>query len=78
MPILIGSEIPTLGIWKELLDAGVFVNPVVYPAVPHHRAMLRTSVTAGHTREHLDQALEIVGRVTEAFNIRTTSGVTVH
>ena len=36
----------------------MFANPVVSPAVPRGRAMIRTSCIATHTREHLDRALE--------------------
>lgn len=57
-PIITREEVTTLALWKDLLEAGVFVNPVLYPAVPRSRAMLRTSVTAAHTRDHLDRALE--------------------
>jgi 7-keto-8-aminopelargonate synthetase-like enzyme len=49
----------------RLGQEGAFVNPVVSPAVPPGRAMIRTSYMATHTREHLDrslEALEAVGR----------------
>ncbi len=52
---------------KRLQEEGVFVNPIVSPAVPPGGAMLRTSYMATHTREHLERALEafgIVGRET--------------
>ena len=42
----------------RLQEEGVFANPVVSPAVPPGRAMIRTSYMATHTREHLDRALE--------------------
>ena len=41
----------------------MFVNPVVSPAVPEGRAMIRTSYMATHTREHLDMALGALERV---------------
>jgi 8-amino-7-oxononanoate synthase len=49
--------------WKALYDAGVYVNVALYPAVQRGGALLRTSVSAGHTRGHLDDALEIFERV---------------
>lgn len=50
---------------QALVQAGVLTNMVLYPAVPKGEAMLRISVMATHTREHLDRALEVfetVGR----------------
>ena len=48
---------------KTLLDAGVYVNAAVYPAVPRNKAALRTSVMATHSQSHLDQALAIFAEV---------------
>ncbi len=45
--------------WKLLFEAGVFVNPVISPAVAPGRQMLRTSYMATHTDEQLDRVLEI-------------------
>ena len=59
VPIVVGDEILALTIWRELLDSGIYVNAVLYPAVQRDRALLRTSYTSEHTREHLDRALEI-------------------
>jgi len=39
------------------------VNPVITPAVPPDRAMIRTSYMATHTRDHLDRALEAIAKV---------------
>ena len=59
VPIVVGEEIKCLQIWKDLLEEGVYVNAALYPAVSRNRAVLRTSYTAEHTREHLNQALSI-------------------
>jgi 7-keto-8-aminopelargonate synthetase-like enzyme len=63
VPILIGDDVRTLGIWKALFDAGVFVNPVISPAVPEGRQLLRTSYMATHTDEQMNRVLEIFARV---------------
>lgn len=63
IPILTGNEINTLIAAKELLDQGVYVNPVFPPAVPQDSCLLRTSYTATHTDEQLEQALAIIDRV---------------
>ena len=62
---MVGSDEPCFAAVRRLEELGVFANPVVSPAVPKGRAMIRTSYMASHTREHLEQALEalaIVGR----------------
>jgi 7-keto-8-aminopelargonate synthetase-like enzyme len=53
----------TLVAWKALFDNGVFVNPVLAPAVPEGQQLLRTSYMATHTDEQLDRALEIFAQV---------------
>ena len=42
-----------------LFDNGVYANPVVSPAVPPDRSIIRTSYMAIHTDDELDQVLEI-------------------
>jgi 8-amino-7-oxononanoate synthase len=59
IPIIIGDDTRTLMIWKALFEAGVFVNPILSPAVPEGHQLLRTSYMATHTEEQLDQVLEI-------------------
>lgn len=63
VPLVIGSNEKTFIFWKTLFDNGVYVNPVITPAVPPNRAMIRTSFMATHTDEELDQILDIVGTV---------------
>ncbi|MBN1334757.1 MAG: pyridoxal phosphate-dependent aminotransferase family protein [Deltaproteobacteria bacterium] len=63
VPVTVGDDFTCLIVGKALLDAGVYVNPVVYPAVPRDKAMLRTSVMATHEPHHLATALEILETV---------------
>lgn len=63
IPILTGSVGRTLYTSKNLLDNGVYVNPVFPPAVPPDCCLLRTSYTATHTNEQLDEALGIIAAV---------------
>ncbi|HVN74689.1 MAG TPA: pyridoxal phosphate-dependent aminotransferase family protein [Thermoanaerobaculaceae bacterium] len=63
IPVLAGEDQLAFFMSKRLQEEGVFVNPIVSPAVPPGRAMLRTSYMATHTREHLERALEAFGRV---------------
>ncbi|WP_139904709.1 aminotransferase class I/II-fold pyridoxal phosphate-dependent enzyme [Clostridium thermarum] len=58
IPVMTWDDFNTFKISKELLDEGVYVNPVVSPAVKPGEALLRTSYTATHTKEQLDFALD--------------------
>ncbi|MEW6517588.1 MAG: aminotransferase class I/II-fold pyridoxal phosphate-dependent enzyme [candidate division FCPU426 bacterium] len=58
IPIIIGDDLKTFQFAKRLEQEGVYVNPVVSPAVPPGLACVRTSYTATHKREELDFALE--------------------
>jgi len=63
IPIIIGDLEKTLMTWSMLFDAGVFVNPVLSPAVQPGRELLRTSYMATHTCDQLNRALEIFEKV---------------
>jgi 7-keto-8-aminopelargonate synthetase-like enzyme len=63
VPLLVGEDMTAFKMTMRLQEEGVFVNPVITPAVQPHRAMIRTSYMATHTRDHLDQALEAVAKV---------------
>ncbi len=58
VPVNVGDEYATVVFWKLLLEHGVYTNPVIFPAVPRGKAMLRTSCMATHTPEQIEQALE--------------------
>lgn len=57
IPLMIGYDEMTFLLWKLLREAGVFCNPVIYPAVPKNQALIRTSYSASHTNEELDTVL---------------------
>jgi 8-amino-7-oxononanoate synthase len=63
IPIIIGDDDLTFLTWKLLFENGVFVNPVISPAVSPGRQLLRTSYMATHTDEQLEQVLEIFSKV---------------
>ncbi len=65
VPIIIGDDGMTFMFWKQLFENGVFVNPVISPAVSPGHQLLRTSYMATHTDEQLDRVVstfEKVGR----------------
>jgi 8-amino-7-oxononanoate synthase len=63
IPIVIGEDMQAFLTVLRLQEEGVFANPVVSPAVPIGRSMIRTSYMATHTREHLDRALAALRKV---------------
>jgi len=63
VPVIIGDDLRTFLFWRELFEAGVFVNAVISPAVPPGLQLLRTSYMATHEDEHLDQVLEVFQKV---------------
>ncbi len=69
IPILIGNNIKTYQMCRLLFDHGVFVNPVVSPAVPPGRELLRTSYMATHTIEQLDRVLEAFKKVGKQLGV---------
>jgi 8-amino-7-oxononanoate synthase len=67
--LLVGEDGATLHMAKRLQEEGVFVNPVMTPAVPAGQSMIRTSYMATHTREQLDQALGALAKVGRELSI---------
>jgi len=69
IPIIIGDDEKTLLFWRALIDNGVFVNPVLSPAVPAGMQLLRTSYMATHTDAQLDHVLEVFSQVGKQFGL---------
>jgi 8-amino-7-oxononanoate synthase len=63
IPLVVGEDMAAFKMTIRLQEEGVFANPVISPAVPEGRAMMRTSYMATHTRDHLDRALEAFRKV---------------
>jgi 7-keto-8-aminopelargonate synthetase-like enzyme len=69
IPIVVGDDMRTFMMWKALFDQGVFVNPVISPAVPNGRQLLRTSYMATHSEDQLDRALETFEKVGRGMGV---------
>jgi 8-amino-7-oxononanoate synthase len=69
IPLYIRDNIKTLTLTKMLLDEGVFINPVVSPAVSKDDTLIRFSLMATHTKEQIDTALEKFERVGKKLRI---------
>ncbi len=61
VPLIIGDYGKTLLFWKNLFERGVYVNPVISPAVPPNHSLIRTSYMAIHEDDELNTILEISG-----------------
>ncbi len=69
VPVVIGDDLKTFLFWRELFEAGVFVNAVISPAVPPGWQLLRTSYMATHEDKHLNQVLEVFEKVGKELGI---------
>ena len=63
VPVIIGDDELTFRSWKALFENGVFVNPVVSPAVSAGQQLLRTSYMATHTDEQIEKVLQTFKKV---------------
>jgi glycine C-acetyltransferase len=69
-PVITEEEEATQTFARRLFEEGVFTPAIVYPTVAKGLARVRTIVTAEHTHEDLDEALEIFGRVGRELGLR--------
>ena len=70
-PIMIGEEAKTMNFSKKLLENGVFASGIVFLTVIKGTGRVRCMVTAGHTKEQLDRAVEIFKSVGEEMGLLT-------
>ena len=69
IPLYVRDDAKTFMFTRMLLDEGVFVNPVVSPAVPSDSTLIRFSLMATHTYQQIDQALEACQKVGRKLNL---------
>ncbi len=55
----------------EAMEMGLFATPAIYPAVPKGHAVIRTSVTAAHTRQHLEKGLSVLAVLAKRHSVTT-------
>lgn len=68
-PIIVGEGRLAMEFSRELFKEGVMGTGIAFPTVPEGKARIRTIMTATHTREHLDKALEVLKRVGKRMGI---------
>lgn len=63
IPVIVGDERKSMQLADDLFAAGVFAQGLAFPTVPQGKARVRTIVTAAHTREELQFALDTFSKV---------------
>lgn len=71
VPILIGEEEETLKLCKIVNDEGIFICPILFPAIPKGTNRLRAHVLATHTSEDIDKTLDIFERAGKKLGLIT-------
>ena len=74
IPVKIGDAATTGEAGKLLMKAGIYTNPIIYPAVSKKNARIRMSVMATHTREQLDKALNAFEYADQKLHISKNIG----
>lgn len=69
IPLFIRDNIKTFQVIHDLFDEGLFVNPVVSPAVPSDSTLIRFSFMATHTFEQIDYAFEKIEKIFKKYEI---------
>jgi len=59
----------TLAVCKRLFEEGVYANPVLPPATPPGQCLIRTTYTATHKKEELEEAADIIAKVFKEFGL---------
>lgn len=68
-PIMVGEAATAHAFSRALFEEGLFATGIGYPTVPEGKARVRTIVTATHSRELLERAIEILTRVARRMKI---------
>jgi 8-amino-7-oxononanoate synthase len=63
IPVMVNNDAKVFAVAEKIQDGGLFLQPVTYPAVPKHKSRLRISVSAAHSEEELEAAVQIIARV---------------
>jgi len=69
VPILIGDTAKAIAMSLDLLERGIYLSGFGFPVVPQGAARLRCQISAAHTREHLDRAIEAIVAVAEKYEV---------
>jgi glycine C-acetyltransferase len=68
-PVIVGEAKTAHELSRQLFEQGVLATGIGFPTVPKGKARVRTIVTATHTRQELDRALDAFQRVGKKLNL---------
>jgi len=68
-PIMVGDEAKTMRFSKTLLERGVYVSGIVFPTVAKGKGRIRCMISALHTKDQIDFAVEVMSEVAKELNI---------
>ena len=69
IPIMVNDDTLVFEVAERLMDAGVYLNPVRYPAVKRKRSRLRVSISAAHEPAELEEAADRIAEVLRAVGV---------
>jgi glycine C-acetyltransferase len=70
IPIMIRNDRKIFGVAQALQRAGLYLQPIIYPAVAKNRSRFRISISATHTSQQLDEAATILSDVLQAEGVK--------
>ena len=72
-PIIIGDGRKTMDFSRALFDAGLMATGIAFPTVPEGKARIRTIMTSEHTRQQINQSLEILTGTARKMGLLTNA-----
>ena len=69
IPIMVRDDARVLQMGEDIFRAGVYINPVRYPAVGKHKSRFRMSISAAHSKEELEEGAAALVRVLQRYDV---------
>ena len=69
IPVMIRDDFKTFNLTRQLLEEGIFVNPVVSPAVPSTSSLLRYSLMSTHTKAQIEESVEKIYAISKKIGV---------
>jgi len=69
IPVMLGDAAIATQMANKLLEEGIYVIGFSFPVVPKGQARIRTQISAAHTKQQLDQAINAFTRIGQSMNI---------
>jgi glycine C-acetyltransferase len=69
IPVMLGDAVLAQKMAARMLEEGIYVVGFSFPVVPEGQARIRTQMSAAHTRQHLDRAIDAFVRVGRELSV---------